>query len=133
MPSASRPRCASASSTATATRSAGCTAPPPTGMAEPGRPTVLERVGSVGATAASLGGERWRWRKWAVLAIAVLAVVFLVYTAARNWSRLPDIQWRFEPAWLVACFVALVVFQAIQAQLWMGILRALGGRLGTAR
>ena len=102
-------------------------------MAEPGRPTVLERVGSMGATAASLGGERWRWRKWAVLAIAVLAVVFLVYTAARNWSRLPDIKWRFEPAWLVACLVALLVFQAIQAQLWMGILRALGGRLGTAR
>ena len=102
-------------------------------MAEPGRPTVLERVGSAGATAASLGGERSRWRKWAVLAIAVLAVGFLVYTAARNWSRLPEIEWRFEPVWLVGCVLALVVFQAIQAQMWVGILRALGGRLATAR
>ncbi|HKG17867.1 MAG TPA: lysylphosphatidylglycerol synthase domain-containing protein [Solirubrobacteraceae bacterium] len=102
-------------------------------MAEPGRPTVLERVGSAGATAASLGGERSRWRKWAVLAIAVLAVVFLVYTAARNWSRLPEIEWRFEPVWLVGCVLALLVFQAIQAQMWVGILRALGGRLATAR
>lgn len=102
-------------------------------MAEPGRPTVLERVGSAGAAAASLGGERSRWRKWAVLAIAVLAVAFLVYTANRNWSRLPHIQWRFEPVWLVACVIALLVFQAIQAQMWVGILRALGGRLGTAR
>ena len=102
-------------------------------MAEPGRPTVLERVGSAGATAASLGGERSRWRKWAVLAIAVLAVGFLVYTAARNWSRLPEIEWRFEPVWLVGCVLALLVFQAIQAQMWVGILRALGGRLATAR
>jgi hypothetical protein len=102
-------------------------------MAEPGRPTVLERVGSAGATAASLGGERSRWRRLAVLTIAVLAVVFLVYTAARNWSRLPDIHWRFEPGWLVACVAALVIFQAIQAQMWVGILRALGGRVGTAR
>jgi hypothetical protein len=102
-------------------------------MAEPGRPTILERVGSVGATAASLGGERSRWRKWAVLAIAVLAVVFLVYTAARNWSRLPEIEWRFEPVWLVGCVLALLVFQAIQAQMWVGILRALGGSVGTAR
>jgi glycosyltransferase 2 family protein len=102
-------------------------------MAEPGRPTVLERVGSAGATAASLGGERSRWRRLAVITIALLAVVFLVYTAARNWSRLPDIHWRFEPGWLVACVAALVIFQAIQAQMWVGILRALGGRVGTAR
>jgi uncharacterized membrane protein YbhN (UPF0104 family) len=102
-------------------------------MAEPGRPSVLERVGSAGAAAASLGGERSRWRKVAVIGIAVLAVAFLVYTAARNWSRLPDINWRFEPAWLIVCIAALLVFQAIQAQMWVWILRALGGRLGTAR
>ena len=103
-------------------------------MAEPPvRPTMLERVGSAGATAASLGGERSRWRRVAFAAIAVLAVGFLAYTAARNWSRLPPIRWRFEPAWLVGCVVALVVFQAIQAQMWIGILRALGGRLPTPR
>jgi len=60
-------------------------------------------------------------------------VVFLVYTAARNWSRLPEIEWRFEPVWLVGCVVARVRFQPIQAQMWVGILRALGGRMATPR
>ncbi len=107
--------------------------PPPTEPAEPARRSVLERVGSVGSTAASLGGERSRWRQWAIVGLMVLAAIFLVLFVASQWSRLPHIRWRFRPGWLAVSIAALVVFQAIQAQLWPWILRGLGATLATSR
>lgn len=113
-------------------------------MAEPGgdgrqpagpaasRP-LLERLGSAGATAASLGGERSRWRRWAVGVLALLAVVCLTLFVATQWSRLPDIRWRLQPGWLAICVVALAGFQALQAQLWGWILHGLGSRLAMAK
>lgn len=100
-------------------------------MADPasgGRP-LLERLGSVGATAASLGGERSRGRRWAIGVLALLAALSLVWFVATQWSKLPDIQWRFRPGWLAACVVALLVFQSMQAQLWGWIVHGLGSRL----
>jgi hypothetical protein len=90
--------------------------------------TFLERVGAAASTAGSLGGEGSPWRRRAVIVLAVLALVFLVYTAAANWSKLADIDvtWRFDPAWLALCVAALIVFQGIQAQVWTSMLRSLG-------
>lgn len=97
------------------------------------RRPLLERLGSAGATAASLGGERSRWRRWTVGLLALLAVLCLALFVATQWSRLPDIRWRFEPGWLVVCVAALAGFQALQAQLWGWILHGLGSRLAMPR
>jgi uncharacterized membrane protein YbhN (UPF0104 family) len=103
-------------------------------MAEPPRAadpprTALERLGDVGDTALSLGGERSRWRTVFTIALVVLTVGFLALFVATQWSRLPEIEWRFEPAWLVVCVAGLVVFQALQNQLWVWTLRGLGSPL----
>jgi glycosyltransferase 2 family protein len=96
-------------------------------------PTLLERVGSAGATAVSLGGEGSRVRRVLTIVLVGLTVIFIALFVATQWSRLPSIRWRFEPGWLAVCVLALALFNAVQAQLWLWILRALGGRLGTAR
>lgn len=101
-------------------------------MAEPRR-SVLERIGAAADTAGSLGGEDSPWRRRAVIGLAVLAVVFVAITAQRNWSRLPDIEWRFQADWLVLSVVALCAFQAIQAQVWTWIVHWLGSPLGAAK
>jgi hypothetical protein len=95
--------------------------------------TFMQRVGAAASTAGSLGGEGTPWRRRAVIVLAVLAVVFLLYTAARNWSRLPDIEWRFRPGWLALCVAMLAVFQAIQAQVWTWMVHALGSPLPRAK
>jgi hypothetical protein len=100
-------------------------------MAE--RRPLLHRIGSAADRAGSLGGEHSPWRRRVVVALAVLAAVFLAYTVSRNWSRLPDIEWRFRPGWLALSVAALVVFQGVQAQIWTWMLHSLGTPLPAAR
>ena len=101
-------------------------------MAEPRRP-ILERLGSAGATAASLGGERSRWRRVAVAVLVALALVFLAYFVATQWRRLPRIEWRFHAGWLALSLLALTAFQALQAQIWTWLLHHLGSPVAAPR
>jgi hypothetical protein len=65
--------------------------------------------------------------------LGALVVGCLAAAIASQWSKLPDIHWRFAPGWLAICLVALVVFQFIHATLWVLILEALGAPIHAMR
>jgi glycosyltransferase 2 family protein len=96
-------------------------------------PTLLERLGAAGSAATSLRGGIPRWQR-ALMAAMVLAVVAaLALAVASQWSKLPDIEWRLQPAWLVAAMLALVAFQWLHAQLWVSMIHALGAPIPILR
>jgi glycosyltransferase 2 family protein len=95
--------------------------------------TFLERIGAAGASAASLGGGQSRWQRVAMFALAALIVGFLAAAIASQWSKLPDISWRFAPGWLGLSLIGLVVFQFAHATLWVLILEALGAPIHAMR
>ncbi|MGI8512941.1 MAG: lysylphosphatidylglycerol synthase domain-containing protein [Solirubrobacteraceae bacterium] len=97
------------------------------------RPTLLERIGAAGASATSLEGKSSRTQRIVTLAMVALVVGFLGGAVASQRSRLPDVEWRLRPAWLVAGVLALVAFQYLHAQLWVMIIHALGRPLDGAR
>jgi uncharacterized membrane protein YbhN (UPF0104 family) len=94
--------------------------------------TLLERIGAAGASAASMGSGS-RWQRVLMIGLAVLIVGCLAAAIASQWSKLPDIQWRFAPGWLVLSLAALVAFQFVHATLWVLILRALGAPIQATR
>jgi glycosyltransferase 2 family protein len=94
--------------------------------------TFLERIGAAGASAASMGSGS-RWQRVLMIGLAVLIVGCLAAAIASQWSKLPDIQWRFAPGWLVLSLAALVAFQFVHATLWVLILRALGAPIHATR
>lgn len=96
-------------------------------------PTLLERLGAAGSAATSLRGGVPRWQR-VLMAIMALAVVgALALAVSRQWSKLPDIEWRLEPGWLAAALAALVLFQWVHAQLWVSMLHALGSPIPNLR
>jgi hypothetical protein len=94
--------------------------------------TLLERIGAVGASAASMGSGS-RWQRMLMIGLAALIVGCLAAAIASQWSKLPDIQWRFAPGWLALSLAALVAFQFVHATLWVLILRALGTPIHATR
>jgi uncharacterized membrane protein YbhN (UPF0104 family) len=88
--------------------------------------TFLERIGAAGAAATSFGAGQSRWQRVLMVALAVVIVGFLAAAVVSQWSKLPDIEWRFAPGWLALSFLGLVLFQFIHATLWVAILEALG-------
>jgi glycosyltransferase 2 family protein len=94
--------------------------------------TLLERIGAAGASAASMGSGS-RWQRALMIGLAVLIVGCLAVAIASQWSKLPDIQWRFAPGWLALSLAALVAFQFVHATLWVLILRALGTPIHATR
>ena len=97
------------------------------------QPTRLERLGEAGAALTSLGAEGPRWRRALVLALVALVLGFLAAAVVSQWSKLPDIHWRFRAGWLVASLVALVLFQLAHCQLWVMMLAALGAPIHPMR
>ena len=97
-------------------------------MADPrsDRPSFLHRAGSAAAGVGDLGAERPRLRAVLQWGLIALAFAFLALFVATQWSKLPDYEWRFRPAWLAAAVVAVATFYAVQPELWRMILRALG-------
>jgi hypothetical protein len=95
--------------------------------------TFLERIGAAGASAASLGGRQTRFQRALMIGLGALVVGCLAAAVASQWSKLPDIQWRFAPGWLALSLAALVVFQFVHATLWVAILGALGAPIHAMR
>lgn len=95
--------------------------------------TLLERIGAAGAAATSLRDVQPRWQRALMIGMALLIVGFLVAAIASQWSKLPDIHWRFAPGWLVLSLLALVGFQFAHATLWVAMLRALGTPIQATR
>jgi hypothetical protein len=95
--------------------------------------TFLERIGAAGASVASLGGQQSRTQKLLMWAMGALIVAFLAAAIISQWSKLPDIHWRFEPGWLALCLAALITFQFIHATLWVFMLEALGAPIHAMR
>ncbi|HVE69345.1 MAG TPA: lysylphosphatidylglycerol synthase domain-containing protein [Solirubrobacteraceae bacterium] len=89
-------------------------------------PTLLERLGAAGSAATSLRGGVPRWQRAVMVALVVAVVAGLALAVASQWSKLPDVEWRFAPAWLAAAIVALVAFQWVHAHLWVSMIHALG-------
>jgi hypothetical protein len=96
-------------------------------------PTRLERLGEVGATMSSLGAGAPRWRRVLIVGVAALVLGFLAAAIASQWSKLPDIHWRFRAGWLVGSLAALILFQLAHCQLWVSMLAALGAPIHPMR
>lgn len=76
------------------------------------------------------GRERGPWRDRALWAgVGLLVAGCLAFALATQWSKLPDIAWRFRPGWLALSLVGLVAFQWMHIELWRGMLHSLGGTL----
>jgi uncharacterized membrane protein YbhN (UPF0104 family) len=93
------------------------------------RAPLLHRVGAAAAQIGSSGPSRRGTRLALQWGLALLIFGCLLFFVLRQWSKLPDYDWRFEPAWLVLSGVGLGIFYFAQAAIWRQILRALGGRL----
>src|SRR3954452_18259849 len=95
---------------------------------EPGRRPFLHRAGTAAAGVGSLGEGRPKLR--AVIQYGLIALVFacLALFLVTQWNKLPNYDWRFRPACLVAAFALLLTFFVLQPTLWQIILRGLGER-----
>lgn len=61
--------------------------------------------------------------------LAVLIFGFLLFFVARQWDKLPEFEWRFEPGWLALSALATLAFYVGQGETWRLILTALGGHV----
>lgn len=101
-------------------------APPGGGEREKPPQSLLERAGSAAAGVSSIG--EGNPRRTAVLQYGLAALIFgfLIVFVARQWSQLPDFDWRFRPGWLVLSMVCVALFYALQNELWRAIVASLG-------
>ena len=99
-----------------------------TSSKEQDRAPLLHRAGSAAADVGSLGEGRPRLR--AAIQYGLLALIFASLAAfiITQWNKLPNYDWHFRPGWLVVAFGAVLVFYALQPELWRLILYALGER-----
>jgi hypothetical protein len=93
---------------------------------DPGRAPLLHRAGTAAAGVGSLGEGRPKLRAALQYGLIVLVFAFLALFLITQWSKLPDYDWRFRPAWLAAAFVLVLAFYALQPTLWLLVLRGLG-------
>src|SRR2546428_11165064 len=94
----------------------------------------LHRVGSAGASVATLQASHRGLRIAVAIGVPVIILAALGVAIATQWSKLPSFHWHFEPGWLVISVAAFAAFQLAQAQLWVSMMHALGGPLqGTRR
>jgi hypothetical protein len=75
---------------------------------DPGGTPLLHRAGTVAAGIGSLGEGRPRLRAAIQYGLIALVFAFLAFFLITQWSKLPDYDWRFRPAWLVPAFLLVV-------------------------
>jgi glycosyltransferase 2 family protein len=91
-----------------------------------GEQTLLQRAGTAAAGMGSARPGHPVARFVVQWGIPVLVFGFLVGFVLRQWSKLPDFDWRFAPGWLVLSAVCVFVFYVAQGELWRVIVHALG-------
>jgi hypothetical protein len=66
-------------------------------------------------------------------AVGLLVLASLTAAGIAQWRARPQIDWRFEPAWLAVSVALLIAFQAGQAELWRRMLVAMDHPLDARR
>ncbi len=93
------------------------------------RPTLLERAGEAASGVSSLGSGNPRRKMLLQYGFAGLIFACLILFVARQWSQLPDFDWRFQPGWLAVSAVCVAAFYAIEAEIWRWIVTMLGAHI----
>jgi hypothetical protein len=93
----------------------------------------LHRVGSAGASVASLQPAHRGLRIAVAIGVPAVILACLGAAVATQWSKLPSFDWHFQPGWLVLSVAAFAVFEFVQAQLWVTMMHALGSPLQASR
>jgi hypothetical protein len=93
----------------------------------------LHRVGSAGASVASLQPAHRGLRIAVAIGVPAIILASLGAAVATQWSKLPSFDWHFQPGWLVLSVAAFAVFEFVQAQLWVAMMHALGSPLQASR
>ena len=93
----------------------------------------LHRVGSAGASVASLQPAHRGLRIAVAIGVPAIILASLGAAVATQWSKLPSLHWHFQPGWLVLSVAAFAVFEFVQAQLWVAMMHALGSPLQASR
>jgi hypothetical protein len=73
-------------------------------------------------------GRRQR-RRVAIAVTATLVTIFLAASIAAQLGDITRFDWSFQPLWLVLSVTALLIVYALQALLWVWLVRAIGGEL----
>jgi len=98
----------------------------PSAGKEKDSPTLLERAGSTAAAIGDVQPQHPAARFALQWGIAGLIFGFLVFFVVRQWSKLPDFDWRFSPGWLAISAAAVAAFYFLQSEYWRVILHWLG-------
>jgi glycosyltransferase 2 family protein len=91
-----------------------------------GSRTLLERAGSTAAAIGDVTPKHPAARFALQWGIAALVFGFLIWFVLRQWSKLPDFNWRFSPGWLALSAATVFLFYFLQCEYWRVILSALG-------
>jgi hypothetical protein len=88
--------------------------------------TLLERAGSSAAAIGQVSPRSPVARFALQWGLAALIFGFLIWFVVRQWSKLPDFDWRFAPGWLGLSALGVAGFYLLQSTYWRVILHSLG-------
>src|SRR3954447_10569480 len=89
------------------------------------RPSLSERLAGAAAPVSSLEPKHPRLRHAGRAIFVLLVVGSVTFAVAHEAGRFDDFDWRFEPAWIVVCIIALIAFEACHIELWRFSIRSL--------
>ncbi|HEX6714857.1 MAG TPA: lysylphosphatidylglycerol synthase domain-containing protein [Thermoleophilaceae bacterium] len=93
---------------------------------DPDRTPFLHRAGTAAAGVGALGEGRPKLRAFIQYGLIALVFGFLALFLITQVGKLPDYDWRFRPAWLVAAFALVLSYYSLGPFIWRTILRGLG-------
>jgi hypothetical protein len=100
-------------------------------LGDPVRRTRLEHLGEHASRLGSLRPTDPNLRKALYTAIGLVVALSLAVAVFAGLEKLPSLNERFEPIWMIAGIVGFVCATVLAAILWQRILVGLGPRLGT--
>ena len=84
-------------------------------------------VGEQGSDGTKLEGEpSGRRGRLVRAALGAVVIASVIVTVATQWSRVPDIAWRWEPQWLAASVACFTLFLASHGEIWRLMLPSMG-------